>query len=473
MARPTSIRNRLVAALLVTVSALWGVGVFASYFDAHRELDQLFDAHLAQSAQLLSRQAGHELLEMDDLEDEELRSYAHTFAFQLWSSRGELLMRMGAAPMTRFSSVEEGFSDVSIEGQVWRVFSEWDTEHQVLVQMGERHDTRERLAARIALNGFAPLIVLLPMMGVLVWMIVNDGLRPLRRVGEEVAQREASSLASLEISDLPAEVKPLAERLNALFQRIARSLENEKRFTADAAHELRNPTAAIRAQAETALAAGDAQSLRSGLIHVLDSSQRLARLIDQLLALARLDTRTDALQIRDIDLVTLVRRTLAEIAPSAMERGATIDLEAPESALVCGDAVLLDVCIRNLVDNALAHGGAGVRITTRITECDSTWNVNVMDDGAGVRPEVLDRLGQRFFRAADASSPGSGLGLSIVERIVQLHHAAIRFESGHAGRGLSVTIAFPKAREGEGRRSATVPASHQFGVSRSTSEGEQ
>ena len=440
-----TIRKRLLFSLLGAVGALWIIALVASYYDAHRELDLLFDAQLAQSAQLISSEAGHELLELEELEREDLQQYARHFAVQLWDTRGRLLLRMGAAPATRFSEAEHGFSDATIEGQRWRVFSDRDVEHQILVQMAERHDAREQLAAQIALNALLPLLVAVPLMGALIWWIVTGGLAPIRRISEEVARRDPGNLDRLDVGAAPGEVHPLIERLNALFERIERSIVNEKRFTADAAHELRNPVAAIRAQAEASLGAQDPSAMRAGLSNIAASATRLSRLVGQLLALARLDAGKNRSSFTELDLTKVAKQTLAELAPSAIERGAAIDFEGPDSAIVAGDAALLAAVIRNLVENAVVHGGSGVHIATRIAEVTDAYELIVEDDGPGVPVEQRGHLGRRFFRGEAREAAGSGLGLSLVERIVELHRAAIKYGEGPGHRGLQVCIRFPFA----------------------------
>jgi two-component system sensor histidine kinase QseC len=440
-----TIRKRLLFSLLGSVGGLWIIALVASYYDAHRELDRLFDAQLAQSVRLISSGAGHEMLELEELEREDLQQYARHFAVQLWDTRGRLLLRMGLAPAARFSETEQGFSDATIEGQRWRVFSDWDGEHQILVQMAERHDAREQLAAQIALNALLPLLVAVPLMGALIWWIVAAGLAPIRRISEEIARRDQGNLDRLDPGAAPSEVHPLIERLNALFERIQRSIANEKRFTADAAHELRNPVAAIRAQAEASLGAQDPSAVRAGLSNIAASATRLSRLVDQLLALARLDAAKNRISFTELDLTKVARQTLAELAPSAIERGAAIDFEGPASAIVAGDAALLAAVIRNVVENAVVHGGPGVHILTRIAKLDSACELIVEDNGRGVPLEQREDLGQRFFRGEARAAEGSGLGLSLVERIVELHRATIKYGEGVGHRGLKVCIRFPFA----------------------------
>jgi len=439
---PQTIRKQLLWSLLGAIGGIWLVALVVSYYDAHRELDRLFDAQLAQSAQLLSSQAGHELLELEELEREDLQRYARHFAVQLWDADGGLLLRMGAAPAKRFSTAEDGFSDAIVEGEQWRVFSDWDIEHRILVQMAERHDARQRLAAQIALNALLPLVAALPLIGMLIWWIVARGLAPIRRISEEVLRRDPGNLDRLDIGAAPDEVHPLIERLNALFERIERSIANEKRFTADAAHELRNPVAAIRAQAEASLGATDPDSVRAGLSKISTSATRLSRLVDQLLALARLDATKDRTSLTQVDLVQVAKQTLAELAPGAIEHGATIDFEAPDPVSVTGDAALLGAVIRNLVENASTHGGPGVLISVRIAKVDDTYELIVQDNGPGVAAEHRNNLGRRFLRGETRGAEGSGLGLSLVQRIAELHGATIEYSEGPDRRGLRVCIRF-------------------------------
>ncbi|HEU4602613.1 MAG TPA: ATP-binding protein [Steroidobacteraceae bacterium] len=442
-----SIRNRLLWSLLAAIGGLWILAIAISYGDAHRELDRLFDAQLAQSAQLLSAQAGHELLELDDLEQEDLAHYAQQFAVQLWSRDGKLLLRMGTAPQARFSRVERGFSDVSIDGVGWRVYSDWDVEHQILVQMGEPHATRQRLAAQIAIDGLLPLLIAVPLMGVLIWWIVSRGLLPIRRIGEQVARSGPLNLEPIDIKTAPVEVQPLIERLNDLFLRIERSLENERRFTADAAHELRNPVAAIRAQAEASLGEPDAAAMRLGLEKILTAATRLSRLVGQLLVLARLDTKAANVSLQRLDLARLARQTIADATPDAIERGAAVHLEASSEAWIKADAALLDALLRNLIDNAVIHGGTGVQVETAIVNRDAEVELSVTDNGAAVPPQTIARLGQRFFRSESSVTEGSGLGLSIVKRIAELHNAQLSFAPGPGERGLRVTLRFARSSD--------------------------
>lgn len=439
MPRP-SIRRRLVALLLAVLAGAWiAIGV-ATYVDSHREIDALLDAHLAQSARLVIAQAGQEFEDLEVEEIEDVAGFRRRVAFQVWEGGRKLVLRSAAAPQGRLSEVESGFSDAVLDGRRWRIFSGWDHEHEVLVQVGEDHSARERIARRIARNTLLPLLLALPLVGALVWWVVGRGLAPLRELGREVELRGPQDLRPLGLRDPPAEVAPVAATLDRLFERMRDSLDSERRFTSHAAHEMRTPMAAIRAQAEVARDAGDPQAREVALYRVIEGCDRAARLVEQLLTLARVDEATTGANLAACRLDEIVRRVLAEQAPWAMEQGATLDLEAVET-VVRGDPVLLEVLVRNLVDNAVRHGGPGV-VTVVVASTGRAAALVVEDSGMGLADVDVQRLGQRFYRAASARGSGSGLGLSIVARIVELHGAALRYGRGRGGTGMRVEVEF-------------------------------
>ena len=254
-----SIRRTLLVVVLAAVAATWLATAIVSYFDARHELDELLDAHLAQSASLLVAQAGHESGEIELEHSPQLHPYGRRVVFQFWENGVVLRLHSANAPNVRLSPESEGFSDVDIDGRAWRVFSGWDAERRYLVQIGERRGTRDEIVAQIAKNLLWPLAVALPALGLLVWLGIDRALRPLRLINRQVEHRAPDNLLELDAADVPAEVVPRrGEYFNRLFGRVRASIENERRFTADAAHELRTPLAALRAQAQVARGADDA-----------------------------------------------------------------------------------------------------------------------------------------------------------------------------------------------------------------------
>jgi two-component system sensor histidine kinase QseC len=440
-----SLRRRLQALLVLTVAGVWiGVGL-ATYFDARRELNTLLDAHLARSAQLLIAQSGHELMEIDTPDLGELFPYGQNVIFQVWTGNGSLVLRSRDAPATRLSPIESGFADSGSGPQHWRVYSGWTREHTVLVQVAEDSATRERLAARIALNAILPLLIGLPLLAVLISWIVTRAMRPLVSLSHQVEQRHPATLLPIDASGVPEEAVPLVERLNDLFDRARRSLEAERRFTANAAHELRNPLAALRAQAEVAVGSADPSVSRTALGYVISACDHLTRLVQQLLLLARVEEPDQRYTFDACRLDEIERKVLSELAPEAIAKGTDLSLEAPQPVWVQGHGDLLEIMSRNLLDNAIRHGGTRVSVeVSRHTDPRSVV-LTVTDNGSGVDADTRAQLGRRFYRPAETRAQGSGLGLSIVQRIVELHNGCVEYLEPVAGHGLQVRVTLPAA----------------------------
>jgi two-component system sensor histidine kinase QseC len=438
-----SMRGRLLALLLTVVAVAWAAVAALTYSDARREIDALLDAHLAQAARLLIAQSGHELEEID-LEDAYQDSpYSQAVAFQVWEHGRRLALKSVNAPSHRLSNADSGFSEEMAGPIHWRVYSGWDPGHEVLVQVAEDHGSRERIARRISLNTLAPLLIVLPLLGLAIWWVVGRGVRPLRLLATELAARGPQDLAPLAPRPMPDEVAGVASRLDRLFTRIRESLESERRFTSHAAHELRTPVAAIRAQAEVARTTADSAQRIAALDHVIEACDRAARLVEQLLLLARADEAKIESNAKPCRLDALAQSVLAELVPAALRQDTVLSLEAAGAMTAAGEPALLDALLRNLVDNALRHGGAGGRVSVTVTRDGREVVVRVEDAGPGVPDAEIGRLGQRFYRAAGARGTGSGLGLSIVARIVELHRGTLRFARAASGQGFTVEVRLP------------------------------
>jgi signal transduction histidine kinase len=310
------------------------------------------------------------------------------------------------------------------------------------------HLARERneIAGKIAEQLLKPMLYGLPALALLLVIAIGFALAPLRQLAREVAERGPDRLDPLPVDSLPAEVAPLVSRLNSLFAAIMRALENERRFTADAAHELRTPLAALKAQAQVALASVDDTERRHALAQILVGCDRAAHLVEQLLTLARLDGDTSH-PMQDVALRQVAEEVLAMSAGEAIERRCDLVL-SDDDAVVRGDPLLLQVLLRNLVDNALRHGGA-TQIEVSIAGKGAQAVLTVSDNGRGIDGAELERVQQRFCRGASADSSatqGSGLGLSIVKRIVELHQGRLIFATPDSGSGIAVIISLPRGQ---------------------------
>jgi len=442
--RPYSLQQRLLLGLLAVVAAVWLATAAYSYFDTRHEIDELLDAHLAQSASLIIAQVGHDLEEIDLEHAPKTDKRARHVAFQIWERGTVLRLHSADAPSSRLSRGEVGYSNATIDGKGWRVFSTWDAKHRFLVQIAERDEARREIAAGIATNLLLPLLFALPVLAFFVWLSIGRAVRPLSRLGQEVERRKADDLRSFSLQGAPREVTPLVRSLNALFERVGRLLENERRFTADAAHELRTPLAGLKTQAQVAKGAADDSARQHALDGVLEGCDRASRLVDQLLTLARIEPDA-ARRAGQCELVELARDVIAELAPFALAKEVDIELRRAEAVSVQGHRELLSVLLRNLVDNAVRYSLRGSSVNVDVLSSGDGGTVSVSDEGPGVAAAERARLGQRFYRVLGTGQSGSGLGLSIARRIAEMHCAPLRFEEGDNGKGLRVVVDFPGA----------------------------
>ncbi len=457
--RRFSVKRRLLFILLAAVTVAWLITVLMSYRDAKRQVDALLDAHLAQSAALLNAQMGGEIDEDDDDDGKEreeidtddlthLHQYSRQVAFQIWQDGRRLLLYSANAPRERLASQENGFSDAVHGGEPWRVFSLWSGTGRQLIQVGERHEVRDRIVGSIAEHLLQPLFIALPGLAVLIWLGVNRALTPLTVLSAQVTQRHPENLIPLEDTEAPVEVAPLVENLNRLFALMRNSLDNERRFTADAAHELRTPLAALKIQAQVARIATIDSERQRVLDNVIVGSDRAAHLVEQLLTLARLEPGQSEHLCQHCDLRSVATTTVAELAPLALRRNIELELDPGRPAPVDGNPELLRILLRNLIDNAVRYSPSGSVVRVAVTPERTQVVLSVTDQGPGLAPEEREKVWRRFYRILGSGEVGSGLGLSIVKRIADIHRAVVSLDEGDHGQGLRVTIIFRHSEPG-------------------------
>jgi two-component system sensor histidine kinase QseC len=313
-----------------------------------------------------------------------------------------------------------------------------------------RHEAREARDEIVEAMGESllwPLAAALPALALAIWLGVGSGLRPLRELREQLGRRGASDLAPLDAAHAPAEIEPLVAELNRLFGRIDAALARERRLTADAAHELRTPLAVLSTQAQVARRATDDASRNEALDALVAGAERAARLVEQMLTLARLESGPTTAAAR-LELREVVRAAMAEAAGAALAKGIELELAEGPPVEIEGHAGLLGVLARNLLDTAVGYTQPGGRVDVSVNPGPV---LEVRDNGPGVPAQELSRLGERFHRLAGQDEAGSGLGLSIVLRIAELHGGRVRFSPGLDGRGLAVSVSFASPA---GRRAA-------------------
>lgn len=442
---PGSLQGRLLALVLAVVVGVWLATATMTWFDARHELDELLDSHLAQAAALLVVQQAREIEVEDDgpgIDTPTLHRYAPKVAFQVFHE-GRLVLRSANAPVTPMvesgKDIRTGFATVQIKGIAWRVFAAYGAERDVQVYVGEQASSRDSILWAVLRSTLWPMAVALPLLALAVWWAVYRGVAPMRRLGRALAERQPQALHPLALDGITSEMAPMVNALNDLFERIGTLLESERRFTADAAHELRTPIAAIRAQAQVALGEADDARRTRALKNTLEGCDRATRLVEQLLTLSRLEAVT-APAMAAVDLSALTQRVVAELAPKALAKNQTLEFEAAEPCSVPGNETLLTVLVRNLVDNAVRYSPASAQVKVSVRQQAGHVVLSVEDSGPGLAEADRNRLGERFFRVPGSSESGSGLGWSIVRRIAAVHRLDLQVETSAELGGLAIRV---------------------------------
>lgn len=433
-------RRLLLLLVSVAILLIWGAAAALSYRQARHEVQELMDGQMAQSAALLLAQATHApehlgdlAAEMADLRGARKRRNELTLEFLVLRRDGSLLARSLHAPATALGG-ELGYADIVHEGESWRslILATANGDYRILV--AQSVPLRDKEALEIARKTVLPLGLFIPLLLGLIYFSVRRGLKPLDDLATQVSARSSENLQALDDTAVPREAQPLVDALNRLLRRLGAALENERRFTADAAHELRTPLAAVRIQTQVALASTDVAAHRHALQQVLAGTDRATRLVEQLLRLARLDPLARLSDPQSLDIVHLARDAVLRFGALPANHSRGVRLDAAEAPIqVKGDADLLDVALRNLIDNAVRYTPEGCRITVFAGLEHGEPVLGVRDNGPGVKSEELPKLIERFYRGRDTTAEGSGLGLAIARRIAELHGA--RFEIANLDAG--------------------------------------
>lgn len=463
-----SLRAMLLGSILVSTCLAWGLAAYLSYEDMNHEINEMFDAHLAESAHSLLQQArlerhgkhrdhgeddDHEEEDDDNDDDEEHprlpelkdrgRFFERRLTFQLWDEADNLLLKsrrdLPETPLVPLS--HEGFAQATWNGKELRVFSLWNHPRTLNVQVAESIQTRLDLVQASMRNVLTPILVMIVPLLLILVLAVEYALRTLRRLSTELKRRTPEDLSPLQEHGVPREIRPILQALNGLFGRLHRALENERRFTADAAHELRTPLAAVKVQAQVALRSQQEDVRQRALDGIVKGIDRATHLVEQLLTMARLDPETE-LKREAIPLRSLVVEVVSWLAPEALAKGLDLTVKEGPDLKVEGNRAMLEILVRNLVDNAIRYTPAQGYVHIQIEKRDGHMELVVEDNGPGFTAEQKQHVLGRFSRVIRPGGDGSGLGLSIVERIAAIHKAQLSLEKGSAGNGLLVRIIF-------------------------------
>ncbi|OIJ39963.1 MULTISPECIES: ATP-binding protein [Massilia] len=440
-----SLRKTLLALLLGLTVALWAGSAAIVYVEAEQESHELFDHSLSETANLLLSLVENELREHGYIK---LPVQVHPnpdryLMFQVFDARGRLMYRNAGAPAATLAAAPpDGFSWSTLQGQRWRVYALRDRERTLRLVVAEPNTHREDISTRFFYKVLAFGSVLVALAAAAIWWSVHRVFRVLQASADEVAARTPNDLAQVKLDGIPSEAFPLMQAINRLFGRVRHAIEHEQRFTADAAHELRTPLAAIKTNLQVLQRARN-EAERAEFIGALGVSvDRASRLVDQLLTLAKLDPDGGAAPaLRPGDIATLLREDADDWQVAGAARGHVVTFKiAPAPCLLEPDS--LRMLVRNLVDNALRYSPAPGKIAIACGQEHGQTYLQIKDGGPGIPEAQRDRVFERFVRLAGSHQPGSGLGLSIVRRIADLHGAELRLTSGFAPAGLTVDLVF-------------------------------
>lgn len=448
---------RITPTILISIAA---IGALA-FHSATREIDNMYDAQLINDANVLWKLLQDEFEErkseldtpkrVDDIDftmDNQLAfnndadDYADAHMFRAWQAK-KLVMYSSTAFTPDVPAQTKGFTNLSYKGEEWRVYALPIPNASVLIEVGEKMQLRKTLVANILLNLFYPLMILIPVIALLAWFGINNGLGTIRELVQQIRSRSPDDLSAIPMGMLPQDLTPLGKSINQLLEKLDHSLTSERRFSDHAAHQLRTPQARFKLLLQM-LAKADSEAERQAIISDLAASNDMAtQLIEQLLRAARVSHQP--LKMESVPLYHVAASIIAELGTLADQKQLEIVLSGDENALVQADESLLRLMIGNLVENAIKYTPPAGHIAVAIAPADAMWKLLIRDTGPGIPEEKREAVFQRFYRIGTPHLEGAGLGLAIVADIVGRLHGGIALKTPESGAGLLVEVVLPKA----------------------------
>jgi two-component system sensor histidine kinase QseC len=452
----TSIRHRTLTLIIGLVLAGLAVISVFNWHDSNHEIAEVYDAQLAQNARLLQGVmrmplASKEHAELYQAFNKALgeaaprvdgHPYESKIAFQVWNRQGEVLVHTASAPSFTAPPSEPGFSDVvDLNHRHWRAFMLEDKQTDLRIWVGERDDVRSDLVDRILRHTLWPNVLGSLILVALVWLAIGWGLKPLADMAATLRARHSGSLEPLQLTPLPSELEPMQAALNRMLAQIQEVLGRERRFIADAAHEMRTPLAVLRVHAQNLLEAGTEQERRESLAFLISGVDRTSRLVNQLLTMARLEPTAVTPVLHTIDLTQTVRDSLVQLTPWLLSKNLELAFDVTDRPFkVVADAAALDIALNNLISNAANFSPEHGVITVQLDQTDGFYSLSVEDQGPGIDEAERGRLFERFYSRGNVQ--GAGLGLTIVNTIATRLGGRITLVNRPEG-GLRATLSIP------------------------------
>ncbi|MBJ2291283.1 sensor histidine kinase N-terminal domain-containing protein [Pseudomonas sp. MF5691] len=453
----TSIRQRTLTLILGLLFLGLLIMTAVNLHDSNHEIDEVYDAQLAQNARLLQGvmrmpMASKEQAELYQAFNQALglavpkvdgHPYESKIAFQVWNSDGTLLVHTASAPAFTSPPSKAGFSAITdVNNRAWRAFVLEDAQYNLKIWVGERDDVRDDLVNRIVRHTVLPNLIGCVLLAAVIWLAIGWGLKPLVNMAQTLRARHPGSLEPLHLNPLPTELEPMQAALNRVLAQIQEVMGRERRFIADAAHEMRTPLAVLKVHAENLKDAASEDDRRASLEHLMAGVDRTTRLVNQLLTMARIEPRTSALEAPKTDLVATVRDSLVQMTPWLLSKELELVFDPVEEVgLVKVDTGIIQIALNNLVSNAANFSPPGGLITVGLAKHHDHYELSVEDQGPGIDEAERDRLFERFY--SRGNDHGAGLGLTIVQSIANRLGGQVRLENGPSG-GLRATFEFAR-----------------------------
>jgi len=469
-----SIKGFLVSVItLLFIVYLGGVYLLSERQTKH-EINEIFDAQLAHSAFILFNLLGESVATIDQTsqslpiiyhgfeensaaDNKEMKDisggdeyknnesfiYQNKLAYQVFNQQDKLLIKSSSAVDVAFANKKQGYSNLQIDDEMWRVYALYEQNLGFWLYVAESESIRDELSQEIAQQIVLPALVVFPFFLLLLVLIIRSGLSPLEQLVKSINRREAYSLKTIDLKVIPQELSPVLNAINALITRLDDALTREQRLTADTAHELRTPLSVVLIHAQNALCSNNEADRDIALRELDKGVKRVARLLEQLLTLSKISPET--IPKTEIKFHQLCQNIVAEMAVKIINKQQELALCCDfhdQDVSILGSEFLLEILIRNLLDNASQYTPEKGTINLTIKKDNQQMLFMVEDSGKGIDPALYSRLTERFYRQYQQQGKGAGLGLTLVNNIVEFHQGELHFERSALG-GLRVIVTIP------------------------------
>jgi len=429
-----SIRRYLVLILISIITLITFLAAIQGYKASMHKATALFDAQLRAVANtLITLETKQKIIKVDNKE---------ALAFQIWQNK-QLVIATSNVPTQKITHFKEGFSINNFNGMRWRIYNHYLPQQHKWIMVAQPIKPRFELAENVILSAVMPIVLAIPLLSLIISFVVRHGLKPLTQLTAQLTQKRVNGLNPLTIAHDSEELVPVIETLNHLFQQLDAAFMREKRFAADAAHELRTPLSVLKINCYNLQQEQPQNS--STLAHLVASVDRMTHVIDQILLLNKTNPEQFTEALVELNLTAITQQVIAQLYPEINHRQQQISLMA-KPCFIEGNEFAISTLVQNLISNACKYTPEKGQILVTIEQVDKQIKLIIEDSGAGIAENEVDKVFDRFYRVGGdrhhSSIIGCGLGLAIVKHIVQLHNAQITLARSSTLQGLMVIVMF-------------------------------